>query len=77
MLLRSLICLPKSNITSNSIGLKIDDKVSFDGRTFAEIFTSFYTTVASRLVQKWPKGVNQFGKQFVEFFFSPKRCQAK
>ena len=69
MLLRGLICLPKSNIKSSSIGLKIDDKVSFDGRTISEIFTSFYTTVASRLVQKWPKRVNQFGKQFVEFFY--------
>ena len=26
-------------------------------------------TVASRLVQKLPKGVNQFGKQFVEKFY--------
>ena len=31
--------------------------------------TVFYTAVASRLVQKLPKGVNQFGKQFVEFFY--------
>ena len=36
MLLMSLVCLPKRNITSSSIGLKIDDKVSFDRRTIAE-----------------------------------------
>ena len=58
-----------SNITSSSIGLKIDDKVSFDGPTIAEKFNSFYTIVASRLFQKLPKGVNQFGKQFVEIFY--------
>ena len=50
VLLRSLVCLPKSNITSSLIGLKIDDKVSFDRRTIAEIINSFYTTVASKLV---------------------------
>ena len=50
-------------------GLKIDDKVSFDRRIIAEKFNSFYTTVASKLVQKLPKGLNQFGKQFVENFY--------
>ena len=59
----------KCNITSSSIALKIDDKVSFDRRTIAEKFNSFYTTVASKLVQKLPKDLNQFGKQFVENFY--------
>ena len=53
----------------NYVFLKIDDKVSFDGRTIAEKINSFYTTVASKLVQKLQKGVNQFEKQFIEFFY--------
>lgn len=59
----------KSKATASAIGLKIDDKVCFDRRIVAEKFNSFYTTVASKLVQKLPKGMNKFGKHFVEKFY--------
>ena len=64
----NLVCLQKSNITLSLIGLKISDKVSYDGRTIAEKNTVF--TVAFWFVQIMLKGVNQFGKQCVKIFIA-------
>ena len=50
----------KGKTSSGNIGLKIDDKLSFD-KKFAETFNSFYITVASKLVEKLPQSFNKFG----------------
>ena len=59
----------KGKPSSINIGLNIDDKVCFEKGVAAAKFNSFYTTVASKLVEKLPKSVNKFGKQFVETFY--------
>ena len=55
----------KGKASSVSIGLNSDGERCFDKCVVAEKFNSFYTTVASKLVEKLPKSENKFGKQFV------------
>ena len=62
----------KGKASSGNIGLKIDGELSFDKLTFAEKFNSFYTIVASKLVEKLPQSFNKFGKNFVESFYRNK-----
>ena len=62
----------KNKASSSTIGLKIDNELCFDKATCAEKFNEFYTTVASKLVAKLPKGLNKFGKGFVEKFYYQK-----
>ena len=57
----------KSKTASSNIGLKIDNEP-----TCAEKFNEFYTTMASNLVKKLPKSLNEFGKKFVENFYCSK-----
>ena len=60
----------KDKASASSIGLKIDGEVCFDRYIVAEKFNHFYTTVASKLVEKLPKRIDiKFGKQFVEKFY--------
>ena len=49
-----------------------DTEVYFDKGVVAEKFNSFSTTVASKLVEKLPKSVNKFGKQFVQSVYQSK-----
>ena len=62
----------KGSSTSCSIGLKIDGEISFDRLNVAEKFNSFYTTVASTLVEKLPKSFNKYGRTFVCNYYSTK-----
>jgi len=62
--------------TECNIGLKIDDELCFDKCKVAEEFNSFYTTVASKLVEKLPKCQNLFGSSFVFNFYSSKGVKA-
>ena len=63
----------KKGISSHSnISLKIDENICFDKNTIAETFNCFYTTVASKLVEKLPACVNIYGKKFVTKFYSDK-----
>ena len=62
----------KGKASSGNIGLKIDGELSFDKLKVAEKFNSFYTTVASKLVEKLPQSFNKFGKNFVESFYCNK-----
>ena len=55
-----------------NIGLNIGGEVSFEKGAVAEKINSFYTTVASKLVEKLPKCVNKFGRQFVQTFHQRK-----
>ena len=51
--LRDLVMPSKKVKTSTStLGLKIDNEVSFDKATCAQKLNEFYTTVASKLVEK-------------------------
>ena len=63
---------PGSN--SSNIDLKFDgsDEICFDRPKVSESFNSFYTTVASKLVDKLPKSLNRFGRNFVFRFYSEK-----
>ena len=58
----------KGKASSGNIDLKIDGELSFYKLKVAEKFNSFYTTVASKLVEKLPQSLNKFGKNFVESF---------
>ena len=62
----------KGKASSLNIGLNIGDEVCFEKGAVAEKFNSFYTTVASKLVEKLPKCVNKFGRQFVQTFYQRK-----
>ena len=62
----------KVKTSTSTLGLKIDNEVCFDKATCAQKFNEFYTTVASKLVEKLPKSFNKFGKKFVENFYSSK-----
>ena len=55
----------KGKASSGSIGLKLYGELSFDKLKVAENFNSFYTTVASKLVEKLPQSFNKFRKNFV------------
>lgn len=62
----------KGKGSASNIGLKIDGELCFDKFTVAEKFNSFYTTVASKLVERLPESVNKFGKSFVNSFYRNK-----
>ena len=47
----------KGKVSSGNIGLKIDGEFSFNKLQVAEKFNSFYTTVASKLVERLPQGL--------------------
>ena len=53
----------KGKATASSIGLNIEGEICFDKQKVAEQFNSFYTTVASKLVDKLPKSFGKFGKK--------------
>ena len=56
----------KGKASSVNIGLNIGGEVCFEKGAVAEKFNSFYTTVASKLVEELTKSVNKFGRQFVK-----------
>ena len=62
----------KGKALSINIGLNIGGEVCFEKGADAEKFNSFYTTVTSKLVEKLPKSVNKYGRQFVQTFHQRK-----
>lgn len=62
----------KKSSSSGNIGLAINDEICFDRLSVAEKFNSFYTSVASKLVEKLPKCLNKFGSSFVFNYYSSK-----
>ena len=62
----------KGNISASKIGLRIDGDVCFDNLSVAEKFNSFYTNVASKLVEKLPFCQNVFGRNFVLNYYASK-----
>lgn len=67
--LKSLGLPSKTGPNSQSnITLKINEQVTFDKTCISEAFNSFYTTVASKLVEKTSAHVDKFGKDFVNKF---------
>ena len=63
----------KSSSCSN-VGLKLDDSddICFDKQTIFEKFNIFYTTVASKLVEKLTKSLYRYGRNFVFNFYTQK-----
>ena len=59
----------KGKGSASTIGLKIDGELCFEKIYVAEKFNSFYTTVASKLVERLPESVNKFGKSSVKIFY--------
>ena len=55
-------------MAASSIILNIEGEICFDKLTVAEKFNSFYTTVASKLVEKFHRRVSKFGKKIVAYF---------
>mgnify|MGYP006328906903 CR=1 FL=1 len=71
--LKELGLPPKKGASSaRGIGLIINDALYFDKLNVAEKFNLFYTTVASDLVEKLPKCISRYGKQFVMSFYADK-----
>ena len=62
----------KVKTSTSTLGLKIYNEVCFDKATCAQKFNEFYTSVASKLVEKLPKSHNKFGKKIVENFYRSK-----
>lgn len=48
------------------------NEVCFEKETVSEKFNTFYTTVASKLVEHLPQCLNNFGRKFVFDFYSRK-----
>ena len=69
--------LPSKKSKSSScynVGLKMgdSDEICFDKQKVSEKFNDFYTTVASKLVEKLPRSLYRYGKNFVSDFYSQK-----
>lgn len=62
----------KGKASSVSIGLNIDGEVCFDKGVVGEKFNSFYTTVASKLVEKLPINVNKLERSLYKVFIKVK-----
>ena len=50
-------------------GLKIDGKLYFEKFSVATKFNSFYTAIASKLIERLSKNVNKFGDNFDSGFY--------
>ena len=62
----------KGTSSSSNIDLNINGALCFDKFNFAEQFNLFYTTVAYNLVEKLPKYISRYGKQYVMNFYAVK-----
>jgi hypothetical protein len=70
-ILKNLGLPSKKGLSSSSnICLNIDGNICFDKEIIADSFNHFYTTVASKLVDKLPTCVLKFGKSFVINFYA-------
>lgn len=61
-----------SSMSSGNVCLNVDGEVCFEKNIIAETFNNFYTTVACKLVEKLPVGLNKYGRNFVESFYRNK-----
>ena len=59
----------KKTESSKSIGLKINEEIWFDTLKVAEKFNSFFSTIASSLVEKLPNCSGKFGKSYVKDYY--------
>ena len=59
----------KKSESSKSVGLKINDEICFDPLKVAEKFNTFFSTVASSLIEKLPNCSGTFGKSFVREYY--------
>ena len=57
---------------SAKFGLKIEGKLCFEKFSVATKFSSFYTAIASKLVERLSENVNKFGENFVSSFYRNK-----
>jgi hypothetical protein len=71
-ILKGLGLPSKKSNESSKIVLNIDGEITFDKLKVSEKFNSFYTTVASKLVDKLPSSLKKFSKSFVFNFYSSK-----
>ena len=68
--LKSLGTSSKSKSKSQNIGLKIDSNITFDKSKVSETFNSYFSTIASSLLNKLPTGTNRFGLHHVNQFYN-------
>ena len=59
----------KENWVFKSIGLKINDEICFGPLKVAEKFNTFFSTMASSLVEKLPNCSGKFGKSYVKDYY--------
>ena len=62
----------KTKSSASNIGLNINDEIIFDKSKVAHQFNTFFTTVASNLVQKLSVATGRFGSLIVEQFYVDK-----
>ena len=55
-----------------NIGLKINDIVNFDCKIVTDHFNKFFTTIATKLVEKLPRGTGKYGKKHVFNYYKSK-----
>ena len=60
----------KKNNSKSKIGLTVNNDVCFTEKTVAETFNRFFTSVASKLVDKLPPSTNQFCSQVVDEYYA-------
>ena len=57
---------------SSNIGLTVGDTISFDCKQVANIFNNFFTTVASKLVEKLPPMPNKYSIGHIRSYYNSK-----
>ena len=62
----------KTKFSASNIGLNINDEIIFDKYKVAHQFNTFFTTVASNLVQKLSVATGRFGSLIVKQFYVDK-----
>ena len=67
--LKHLGTLSKCKTKTSTIGLNINNKISFDQSTVANKFNNFFTTIASTLVNQLPQGLGKYGLTHIKQYY--------
>lgn len=59
-------------MTASSFGRNTEGESCSDKQNVAEKYNIFYTTVASKFIEKFSKSIGKFSKHFVERFYRKK-----
>ena len=67
--MKTLDTFSKNASSSTNIGLSDDGNLTFERERVVEIFNTFFTSVASSLVNKLPRGIGTYGINWVNSLY--------